>query len=72
MFLVTEMQDNNEHVGTLSYEFDNRDDAFAKYHNILAAAAKSDVMYHGAAIYENCMLVNYQAFEHLNNEEMLD
>lgn len=71
MYLVIEVQDDGNHVGTLSYEFDNYEDAEAKYHTILSVAAKSSVRCHGAIIIGGARVINYEGFEHIPPEEMV-
>lgn len=48
MFNVIEMQ--NGVIGANTWVFDNQIDAEAKYHSILAVAAKSSVEVHAACI----------------------
>lgn len=49
MYIVLETQtDTNGTVGTLITSYENRNDAESKYHNILTAAAISEVPLHYA------------------------
>ena len=65
MYLVTEVQDNGEHVGTLNYEFETYEDAEARYHAILSAAAKSTVRCHGAVLLYNSRVLAGEGFDHI-------
>lgn len=63
MFIVIEIQKSNGQIATLDTPYDNYRDAMAKYHTILAAAAKSGLERHGAIIItENLTTVAYQSF----------
>lgn len=50
MYIVIEIQLNNGTVSTLTYQYDNINAAYAKYHTILAAAAVSTIDTHSAVI----------------------
>ena len=50
MYIVIELQTNNGTTGNFVFSYDNLADAYAKYHTILAAAAKSSVEVHAALI----------------------
>ena len=50
MYIVIEIQLNNGTVSTLTYQYDNINAAYAKYHSILAAAAVSTIDTHSAVI----------------------
>ena len=45
-FYVIEIQTNAETAGNLVYAYADRADAEEKYHQVAAAAAKSDVLVH--------------------------
>lgn len=50
MFIVIEIQTNNDIVSTLTYQYDSLNAAEAKYHSILAVAATSALSIHAAVI----------------------
>ncbi len=50
MFIVIEIQKSNGQLATIDTPYDNYKDAMAKYHTILAAAAKSGLDRHSAVI----------------------
>lgn len=50
MYIVIEIQLNNGVISTLTYQFTELNEAYAKYHSILAAAAVSSVEVHAAVI----------------------
>lgn len=50
-YLVIEIQNNADGTsGNLIYEYDDRNEAYAKYHTVLAAAATSHVLIHTCTI----------------------
>ncbi len=50
MFIVIEIQKSNGQIATIVNAYDDIKDAKARYHTILAAAAKSGLERHGAVI----------------------
>ena len=51
MFYVIEIQTYADGThGTLVYDYTDRNEAFAKYHTVLAAAAQSSVLVHTCVI----------------------
>lgn len=50
MYFVLEIQINGDTGSILPFSFNNREDAEAKYHSILAVAAKSTVPKHSAVL----------------------
>ena len=65
MFIVIELQTNNGVTGNFVFAFGNLEDAYAKYYNILAAAAKSNVEIHTALILTaDGSVVRCEHFEH--------
>lgn len=50
MYIVLEIQKNNGQVSILPFQYEDILDAEAKYHTVLAAAAKSSVDVHTAMI----------------------
>ena len=48
-YLVVEIQRNNS-ISSLTYAFEDRNEAISKYHSILAAASISSVPVHSAVI----------------------
>lgn len=50
MFAVIEIQKNGSSAIPLTSLYDNKDDAYSKYHQILAAAAVSTVQEHSAIL----------------------
>ena len=66
MFIVIELQTNADgSVGNFVWAFTTREDAFAKYHAVLSAAAVSALPVHAAVILDNHGLqIAAQAFEH--------
>lgn len=50
MYIVIELQTNNGTTGNFVFAFADLADAWAKYHAILSAAAKSSVEVHAAVI----------------------
>ena len=66
MYIVIEMQTMADgSVGNFVWSFATRDEAFAKYHAVLSAAAVSALPVHAAVILDNHGLqIAAQAFEH--------
>lgn len=50
MYIVIELQTNNGITGNFVFAYSDKADAYAKYHAILSAAAKSSVDVHAAVI----------------------
>lgn len=50
MFAVIEIQKNGATAAPITTLFDNKDDAYNRYHSILAAAAVSEVEEHSAIL----------------------
>lgn len=50
MYIVIELQTNNGTTGNFVFAYADLADAYAKYHAILSAAAKSSVEVHAAVI----------------------
>lgn len=48
-YLVVEIQ-KNETISSLTFAYEERNEAISKYHSILAAASVSDVPVHSAVI----------------------
>lgn len=64
MFYVFELQTTNTGASN-TFIYDNRDDAEAKYHEILMYASKSKVRKHGAMIMtEDMFLVKSEIYAH--------
>ena len=61
IFYVIELQTSAESGSAIPYAYDNRPDAEAQYHTLLAVASKSSVPKHG------CIMVNADGFV-LKNE----
>ena len=69
MYIVIEIQTNNGTVSTLTYQYDDLADAEAKWHTILAAAAKSDCDIHAAVIMTNAgTVVKSEYYRHVQEE----
>lgn len=66
MYIVIELQTNPDGtVGNIVSAYASRDQAFQKYHTILAAAAVSTLPVHAAVILDNKGLqIAAQYFEH--------
>lgn len=65
MYFVLEIQ-INETGSILPYVFDNRPDAEAKYHSILAVAATSTVPKHSAVLMaENGITLKHESYFHI-------
>lgn len=64
MFYVIELQ-TGETGAAIPYAFDNLPDAEAKYHTLLAVAAKSDVPKHGVLLVsDNGFVLKNEMYEH--------
>ena len=70
MYLVIEMQLNNGVLATLSYQFTELSEAYAKYHSILSVAAVSAVEVHSAVILTETGRV--VASEHFAHETVVE
>lgn len=69
MYFVLEIQ-INETGAILPYTFDNQADAEAKYHSILAVAAKSTVPKHSAVLMaENGITLKKESYFHEEEPE---
>lgn len=70
MYIVIEIQTNpNGAVGNIVNAYASRDQAFQKFHTILAAAAVSSLPVHAAVILDNKGLqIAAQYFEHFEQE----
>ena len=66
MYIVIELQTNTDgSVGNFVWAFSSKEQAFAKYHSVLSAAAVSALPVHAAVILDNHGLqIAAQAFEH--------
>lgn len=65
-FLVIEIQtfDNNT-IGTLTYDYDDRNEAESKYHSILAVAATSSLISHAAVLMTSYgQQIEYKCYNH--------
>ena len=68
MYFVLEIQ-INETGSILPYAFENLADAEAKYHSILAVAAKSNVAKHSAVLMaENGITIKQESYFHIEEE----
>lgn len=66
MFYVIEIQTNADGThGTLVYDYPDRNEALAKYHTVLAAAATSSVLVHACTILtREGAQIAHEAFTH--------
>lgn len=66
MFIVIELQTNADgSVGNFVWAYSTKEDAFAKYHAVLSAAAVSVLPVHAAVILDNHGLqIAAQSYEH--------
>lgn len=65
MFIVIELQTNNNQTANIVTAYTDRADANAKFHQIMAAAAKSSVAIHAAVILdETGMSMRQEAYTH--------
>lgn len=66
MYIVIELQTNADGaIGNIVTAYNSREQAFAKYHAILSAAAVSSLPCHAAVILDNKgMQIAAQYFEH--------
>ena len=70
IFFVVESQVNNGTAGLLTFSFDNRPDAEAKYHTLLAVAAKSNVQKHGVMLCnEDLFVLKEEVYNHFEEAE---
>lgn len=53
MYIVIELQTSNGITSMLTYQFDNRDQAESKFHNVLSYAAVSTVEFHAVSIIDS-------------------
>lgn len=65
-YIITEYQCyENGTVGTLNYDYDNELDANHKYHEILMYATKSEILAHGAVMFNSeGVLMKGEGFKH--------
>lgn len=66
MYIVVEIQTNADStVGNLVFAYADKNEAYSKYHSILAAAAVSILPKHAAVILQNDGLpLEFRCFEH--------
>lgn len=73
MFIVIELQTTAAGVvGSLVYKYDNLNEAEAKYHSILAAAAVSTMAVHACVIMTNTGTVVKSEFYRHDQEEPIE
>lgn len=71
MFIVIEIQSTNDNASTIVNKYDTLPEAQQKYHNILAAAAVSEVPVHTAMIIEPTgNTVRVESFNHAQETEV--
>lgn len=64
MYIVIEIQ-KGEQVATLTYAYENQNEADSKFHTIMAAAAISKVPVHSAMVIdEKCAIYQCATYEH--------
>lgn len=69
MFYVIEFQSEASTGAAIPFAFDNQADAEAKYHELLAVAAKSTVRKHGAIlITDDLFTVKQDVYPHILEE----
>jgi len=70
MYIVVEIQTNADGtVGNLVFAYAEKNEAYSKYHSILAAAAISALPKHAAVILQNDGLpLEFRCFEHGGRE----
>lgn len=65
MFYVIEIQTNDQTGAVIPFSYTDRNDAEAKYHTLLAAAATSSVRKHGAMIFnEDGFIIKTEVYNH--------
>lgn len=70
MFYVIEFQSSENTGAAIPFAFDNQADAEAKYHELLAVAAKSSVRKHGASlITDDIFTVKHEVYPHIPEAE---
>lgn len=70
VFFVIESQVNNGSGALITFSFDNRPDAEAKYHTLLAVAAKSAVQKHGVMLCnEDLFVLKQEVYTHFEEAE---
>lgn len=71
MYIVIELQTNSDGtIGNFVWTFSSKEQAFAKYHDVLSKAAVSALLVHAAVILDNKGLqIAAQAFEHEQQPE---
>ena len=69
MFLVVELQRNDDTLGNVTFSYSGINEAKAKYHTILSVAAVSNVQRHGAVILDDTgMMLCHEWFDHEGDE----
>lgn len=70
IYIVTEIQTNsNNTIGILTNNYEDRQAAESKYHNILSFAATSTLPVHAASIQTNeGALIEYKCYKHAQPE----
>ena len=69
-YLVVEMQ-KNDSIASVSYSFNDRNEAMAKYHALLSVAAVSTVPVHTVVILtEDGVAIAHESFNHEIEEEI--
>ena len=70
IYIVLEIQANDETAATLVNSYTTRNQAISKYHQILAAAAISTVPMHSAVLLTDTgLLLKNESFNHTEEEE---
>lgn len=65
MWIVMEIQKNGDQIATVVNAYADKNEAKAKYHTILAAAAVSKVEQHGATFFDDKGTINTnEYYEH--------
>lgn len=76
MYIVIELQTSNGVTSMLTYQFNDRDQAESKYHNVLSYAAVSTVEFHAVSIIDRLgTVIRNESYNHpvqpeLNEETM--
>lgn len=67
MYIVIELQKSGETLANLAYAYDHRDVAEQKYHQVLSAAAVSEVDVHSAVLmlYDGTV-IKRETYDHVN------
>ena len=65
MFYVIEIQTTENTGSVIPFTFNDRDQAEAKYHSLLAVAATSTVKRHGAMLFnDNGFVIKSEVYDH--------